>query len=142
MDFQEDAKMDLKELIRENEGLRLFPYKDSIGKLTIGYGRNLTDRGINEYEAERMLEIDIAMAKQDLYSIFGDQVSSFSENRFNALVDMLFNLGKPKFSEFVKMIRAIKNRDWEEASDQLLDSNYAQQVENRAKRNALFLRKG
>jgi lysozyme len=134
--------MKLKELIKKNEGLRLKPYKCSAGKLTIGYGRNLDDRGISEREAEIMLEADISLAKQDLYAVFGDLVPSLTENRYNALVDMMFNLGSAKFRGFKKMIQAIKDNDWKRASMEMLDSGYAKQVPNRAQKNATYLRKG
>ena len=35
------------------------PYKDTVGKLTIGVGRNLDDVGIGEEEAEVLLRNDI-----------------------------------------------------------------------------------
>ena len=44
--------MDIYEQLIRDEGLRLFPYTDTVGKLTIGVGRNLTDAGISADEAE------------------------------------------------------------------------------------------
>ena len=52
--------MILKDLIIKHEGLRLFPYRCSAGKLSIGVGRNLDDVGITRDEAEFMLDGDIA----------------------------------------------------------------------------------
>ena len=45
------------DLIKKHEGLRLFPYKCSVGKLTIGYGRNIEDTGISKEEAETLLNV-------------------------------------------------------------------------------------
>lgn len=42
----------LKVLVKSDEGLSLKPYTDTRGKLTIGYGRNLTDVGISQAEAD------------------------------------------------------------------------------------------
>ena len=38
----------VKPLTKINEGLRSKPYVDTVGKVTIGVGRNLTDRGLSE----------------------------------------------------------------------------------------------
>lgn len=51
----------IDQLVRD-EGLRLHPYIDSVGKLTIGVGRNLTDMGISQAETEMLLSNDIANA--------------------------------------------------------------------------------
>jgi len=42
--------------ITTHEGLRLKPYHCPAGKLTIGIGRNLEDKGITEKEALMLLE--------------------------------------------------------------------------------------
>ena len=47
-----------KAMLRLDEGLRLKPYIDSLGHMTIGYGRALNRRGITKQEAEWMLEDD------------------------------------------------------------------------------------
>lgn len=49
----------LKQILIQHEGLRLFPYKCTAGKLTIGVGRNLETRGITHDEAIYLLENDI-----------------------------------------------------------------------------------
>lgn len=49
----------IKAQLVRHEGLRLKPYRCTAGKLTIGIGRNLDDRGISQKEAYAMLERDI-----------------------------------------------------------------------------------
>lgn len=44
-----------KDLIRD-EGFRSHPYEDTVGKLTIGYGHNLTDKGISKRIANAMFQ--------------------------------------------------------------------------------------
>ena len=46
--------------------MRLTPYRDTVGKLTIGVGRNLDDVGITDAEARFLLENDIARTVADL----------------------------------------------------------------------------
>ena len=135
--------MELKELIKNHEGLRLNLYTCTAGKISVGYGRNLTDRGISQREAETLLDTDIALAKQDLYDVLDSKViDSLSDNRYMALVDMMFNLGKTRFRGFKKMIKAIKEGDWDEASRQALDSKWADQVKSRATRDATLIKDG
>jgi len=52
----------LQNTLEHHEGLRLKPYKDSVGKLTIGIGRNLDDVGISKSEALLLLQNDIDVA--------------------------------------------------------------------------------
>ena len=122
----------LRQMLERHEGLRLKPYRCSAGKMTIGYGRNLDDVGISEEEASYLLNNDIKRAEGDLISIF-PYFSGFSKSRQDALLDMMFNLGKTRFLGFKKMIAAIKNDDWKEAKIQAMDSKWAAQVGYRAK---------
>lgn len=138
----------MKTYIKKNEGSNIvngrhMPYKCTAGKITIGYGRNLTDKGISEYEANIMLDADIADASADLRKIFTDEeLESLSFNRKMALTDWMFNCGLSVASTFKKFIQAIKDKDWEEAARQLKDSNYYKQVTSRAEKNMDLLKKG
>ena len=49
----------LKAQLTRHEGLRLKPYRDTLGHLTIGVGRNLSEVGISEAEAIALLDADI-----------------------------------------------------------------------------------
>jgi lysozyme len=135
--------MDVKDYIKLNEGLRLKPYRCSANKLTIGYGRNLEDVGISKKEAEFLLADDIGECFNSLLHIFNHILfSKLTYNRQMVLVDLIFNLGNTKFLGFEKMIQAIKDNDFEEASLQILDSNYARQLPNRSGNNAKLMREG
>ena len=133
--------IDAKSLIAKNEGLKLKPYLCPAGKLTIGYGHNLDDNGIPQFIADELLKYDMQKAHDDLVSIFKYPLDDLiTDNRYAALLDMMFNLGKPTFLEFKKMITAIKQGDWSKAADELKDSAYYKQVGNRAKVNENILR--
>ena len=129
-----------KHLIRD-EGLELKPYKDTMGKLTIGVGRNLDDRGITEAIAMQMLDEDVEMSFNAACAIFSC-FKDFSMSRQLAIVNMLFNLGETRFRKFEKMIAAINKNDWSEASAQAMASGWGMQVPNRARRIANLLRDG
>ena len=51
-------------LIEDHEGRRSHIYTDTVGKLTIGVGRNLTDRGLSDDEIDYLLANDIKIAKR------------------------------------------------------------------------------
>ena len=92
------------DLIRD-EGLALKPYVDSVGKTTIGVGRNLDDVGITEAEAISLLNYDIDRAISDAHRAlpsFGDAPEPVQR----ALVNMAFNLGLPRLRGFKKMLKA------------------------------------
>lgn len=121
----------LIKILKRHEGYRKFPYKCTSDKTTIGIGRNLDDVGISEEEAELLLKNDITQSVQDIKSIFLG-FDWFLENRQNALINMMFNLGKTRFLGFKKMIEAVKNDDWQEAAIQASDSKWHNQVGDRA----------
>lgn len=133
--------MTLKDLIKKHEGKRLKPYKCTAGKLTIGYGRNLDDKGITEEEAEFMLDNDIKAvisACKETFSWF-----AFLDNVRQAVVaDMVFNLGLAGFLGFKNTIAHIRNKEWDKAADNMLASKWASQVGNRAVELAEMMRMG
>ena len=136
-------------LIR-HEGLRLRPYcdktgktfksPDSCGKLTIGAGRNLEDRGITKEEAIFMLINDIKRFEKEARDIFSD-FDELDDVRHEVIINMLFNLGKSRFLKFKKFIKAVKERDFKKAAEEMLNSKWAIQVKNRAKELAFAMEK-
>lgn len=122
---------ELRELLIRHEGLCLKPYTDTVGKITIGVGRNLTDNGITEAEAEILLEHDINTVITEVLSKW-PWVSNLNRVRRMALYDMAFNLGSPRLSQFVKMLEALREARWGDAAREALDSKWARQVGVRA----------
>jgi len=119
------------DLIKLHEGFRAKPYRCTQGRTTIGWGRNIQDNGITELEAELMLINDVS----ESCAILKDRVSGFSELcevRQAVLIDMVFNLGWPRFSRFKKMILAVESRAFELAALEMEDSNWYRQVASRA----------
>ncbi len=127
-------------LIKKHEGLRLTPYRCSSQKLTIGWGRNLQDNGITLEEAETMLQNDVGNAIKEAESL--PFFSSLNEARQAVIVDMIFNLGLPRFGMFKKMIAAIEKEHWHVAADEMLNSRWARQVGKRAQKLSEMMRTG
>lgn len=119
------------DLIKKHEGLSLKPYHCTAEKLSIGYGRNLDDNGITKEEAEILLCHDILNCENELDLNLNDW-RNLSEPRKSVLVNMVFNLGYPRFSKFKKMLQAIEDKDFDRAAAEMLDSRWARQVGNRA----------
>jgi lysozyme len=114
-----------------HEGLRLKPYHCPAGKLTIGIGRNLEDKGITEKEALMLLENDIQECLEDLKTIF-NKFDMLPESAQRVLVDMRFNLGHEGFRMFKNMIKAVKQQDFHSAAREMRDSLWYHQVGKRA----------
>ena len=133
--------MDVFRLIAIHEGLKLNLYKCPAGKWTIGYGRNLEDRGISIAEADFMLQNDISDAYKNCARIFQNW-AAIGEVRQAALIDMCHNLGAQGLSLFVRTVDAVNREAWEEASKEMLDSRWAKQVGKRATRLSDMIRTG
>jgi len=131
----------LRQQVKREEGLRLFPYVDTVGKMTIGYGRNLTDSGISQLEAGEMLDQDLTRHISDLIRAF-PFVETLDSTRQIVLADMCFNLGITKLYRFVKMWDALRARDFEQAARHMLASRWAEQVGARATRLAAAMVSG
>jgi lysozyme len=123
-----------------HEGLKLRPYKCSAGKLTIGIGRNLEDRGITKEEAIYLAKNDIQGVEQAL--ALNHWYATLDPIRQKVIIDMAFNMGINGLLKFKKMILAIERRDFVKAADEMLDSLWAEQVGVRAKRLAEMMRNG
>ncbi|CCK78994.1 glycoside hydrolase family protein [Desulfobacula toluolica] len=115
----------------KHEGLRLKPYHCPAGKLTIGVGRNLEDKGITEKEAALLLENDIEECLEDLKTIF-QEFDLLPEPVQRVLVDMRFNLGPNRFRRFKKMIAAVEHQNFNQAAMEMKDSRWYSQVGKRA----------
>lgn len=126
------------DLIRD-EGLLLKPYADTVGKVTIGVGRNLTDNGITLEEAHAMLAADITTSERELTATFPWYAAAPEPVR-RGLANMHFNMGLKRLQGFHGMLGALATGDYTEAAVEALDSAWAAQVGDRSKRIAtLFL---
>ena len=139
-----------------HEGVRLQPYFCSKNKLTIGVGRCVETNpitaeeekvvgdwrhGITKCSAIYLLQNDVNRTCKELKTklkFFKD----LDDERQYALIDMAFNLGVSGLLHFSKMLNALKNKEYIEASKECLNSKYAKDVPQRAKRIANVLATG
>lgn len=130
----------IEQLIRD-EGVVLHPYTDSVGKLTIGIGRNLTDVGISQAEATYLLVNDIQNATDHLEKAL-PWTGGLDDVRHSALINMTFNMGIGGLCAFKKFLTALQAEDWKTARNEMLDSTWAKQVGARAQRLAIQIETG
>ena len=128
-----DYKTILTKQLIKDEGIELFPYMCSEKKLTIGVGRNLESNGISEAEAMLLIENDIDRCVIQLKSKL-PYYFILPENVKIVLLNMCFNMGVNGLLKFKKTLKYIENKEYKEASIEMLDSKWAKQVGRRAKR--------
>jgi len=131
----------LTEQLRLHEGVEHKPYKCTAGYLTIGVGRNIEERGLSDDEINYILNNDINIVVDELGRTY-DWFFDLSEVRQRVVADMVFNLGLPRFAQFKNMIAAIEAEDFVQASNEMMDSRWAQQVGLRASRLAEMMETG
>lgn len=131
----------IKNDLKMDEGFRARPYHDTVGKLTVGYGRNLDDVGLTMDEAEYMLCNDIQRSINDLQAHLS-WFDALSDNRQKALVEMCFQLGITKLLGFVNMLKAMETGNYKDATQEALTSKWAMQVPKRAARIAALILNG
>ena len=118
-----------KDLLIKHEGVRSKPYKDSLGILSIGIGRNL-ERGLRPNEIQFLFENDLEEAELIARKLVPN-FDSLSDNRKAILLDMAFNLGETRLAKFKNMLLAIAKEEYQKAADQMKDSLWYRQVGNR-----------
>lgn len=121
--------MSLIEDIKQEEGFSGTVYKCTEGFDTVGYGSRMP---ITKEEAELLLEYRLKAMKAQLTGYLYD--IDIKDEAWDILFNMAYQLGVKGVLNFKNMIKALKDNDYKEASIQMLDSLWAKQTPNRAKR--------
>lgn len=125
--------MDLNKLSNQlvkHEEIRFKPYLDTVGKITIGVGHNLSDKGLTPNQVGLILQDDIKDVVTFL-TLRLPWVLKLDDVRARAVADMAFVL-MDKLLDFHTMLPALQEARWKDASDALLNSKFASQVGKRA----------
>jgi len=133
----------VRETLKQDEGEVLHAYQDHLGYWTIGYGRLIDKRrggGITQREAEFLLDSDISRVVDQLAT--RTDFLSHPEGVQHALINMAFQLGVNGLMSFRKMWGHLDLREYEAAADEALNSRWAQQTPERAKRVTDMMRSG
>jgi lysozyme len=138
--------------LQRDERLRLVVYDDATGKPlkkgdtikgtpTIGWGRNLVNRGLSKDEALYLLDNDVDVAINDLH-VGLPWAEQLDDARRGVLANMCFNMGLDGLLTFKHTLKAIKTGSYDDAANRMLASKWAGQVKDRALRLSRQMRTG
>lgn len=136
--------MNLIDQLRRDEGEILHAYQDHLGYWTLGVGVLIDQRrggGITAEESAYLLRNRVAMAEAALRQRF-EWYGRLDEVRQAALLNMAYQLGVDGLSKFTKMLAALRDERWADAEQHALDSQWAKQTPERARRVARQLQTG
>nr|237L_A Chain A, T4 LYSOZYME [Tequatrovirus T4] len=156
--------MNIFEMLRIDEGLRLKIYKDTEGYYTIGIGHLLTkspslnaakselDKAIGRNtngvitkdEAEKLFNQDVDAAVRGILrnAKLKPVYDSLDAVRRAALINMVFQMGETGVAGFTNSLRMLQQKRWDEAAVNLAKSRWYNQTPNRAKRAITTFRTG
>tara|TARA_Y100001963_G_scaffold17885_1_gene22105 strand:- start:55 stop:480 length:426 start_codon:yes stop_codon:yes gene_type:complete len=120
--------------LKVHEGVEAFAYHCTANKLTIGVGRNIDKDGglgLSEDEIDYLLKNDIYRCRKELSETFS-WFDDLDEVRQDAIVNLHFNLGLTRLLGFKKALAFMESGDYLLAAEEFLDSQWRNQVGNRA----------
>ena len=133
----------LKEEIKADEGYKNEIYLDHLGLPTLGVGHLIRETDpefglevgtkIDDERVNELFEEDINTTIQECTYLY-DDFYVLPEEAQMIICNMMFNLGRPRLSRFLKMKKHIDNRDFKSASLEMKNSKWYRQVTNRAER--------
>ena len=133
----------LREQLEVDEGCVYEIYNDHLGYATFGIGHLVTESdpeqgqslgtAVSPDRVAEAFESDIQSVLRDCNILYSD-FHNLPEEAQQVIANMMFNLGRPRLSKFAGMKRGVDARDWNQAADEMVDSNWYRQVTNRADR--------
>ena len=125
--------MSLIDAIKKSEGYRPRVYKCTAGVDTIGIGFAIKDLHLDEDICDMILERKIGELKLRLHKNY-PFILDLPESVQDVCIEMAYQLGVTGFGRFRKTIQFLRLQDFKSASEEMLDSRWAEQTPNRAKR--------
>jgi len=133
------------EQLKIDEGVVYGIYNDHLGYPTFGVGHLIVEddeeygrpvgTAVTEERVRACFARDLDIAERECYALYGEGVFRLWPDEVQqVLVNMMFNMGRPRLSQFKKMYEAVMDANWIEAAIQMEDSLWARQVPNRAER--------
>ena len=140
----------IKEDLIRHEGYVAEIYLCSEGYATFGIGHMVVETDMENtwpvgtpVEDERILQVfhdDCMIALNDAEIVVND-LYSHPDDVIRVLVNMSFNIGRPRLSQFKKMLAAVNEKKYAEASQEMIDSRWYHQVGRRSVELAEMMRK-
>ena len=133
----------LRETLKIDEGVKYEIYNDHLGYPTFGIGHLVVESDeehgkpvgtpISEERVNAVFDKDVAVMVDEARKIFPN-LDSLPEEAQQVIVNMTFNMGRPRLSQFKKFIAGVNAGDWDKAAVEMMDSRWAKQVGARAER--------
>ena len=123
--------MNIRNLLLYHEGYNRKLRKNSFGRLIIGVGYDIEERGLPGDIIKELFHRDVTRIWRECKEQFPwwDQLSAI---RQEVLLDMCYCLGIEKLSKLHKLLNAVAQKDYEEAARCILDSEFARRFRTRA----------
>ena len=133
----------LRDELKVDEGVKYEIYLDHLSLPTLGVGHLIKDTDpesglpigtkIEEERVNELFDEDIQVTIEECKYLYND-FDDLPEEAQRIIANMMFNLGRPRLSRFLKMKQHVDNRDFVSASEEMKDSRWYRQVTNRAQR--------
>ena len=144
MEYSKKFRQRLTKEIASDEGCVLSIYEDHLGYKTVGIGHLIIPSDpewgrkvgtpVTQTRCDELFFYDINIVLKECEERFHNNWIDWPEEVKLIIANMAFNLGGPRLSKFKKMLAAINKEDYKLASKEGLDSKWAKQVYNRARR--------
>lgn len=144
MEYSKEFRQRLIKEITSDEGCVLSIYEDHLGYKTVGIGHLIIPSDpewgrkvgtpVTQTRCDELFFYDINIVLKECEERFHNNWIDWPEEVKLIIGNMAFNLGGPRLSKFKKMLAAINKEDYKLASKEGLDSKWAKQVYNRARR--------
>ena len=138
-----ETLLQLRDEIKIDEGYKNEIYICSANKATVGVGHMILESDpeyglevgthVDDERVSELFDQDIKTTLNECTLLY-DDFYTLPDEAQKIIANMMFNIGRPRLSKFKKMKEAVDNRDWVEASNQMMDSRWYKQVPNRAER--------
>ena len=133
----------LRNELEIDEGVKYEIYLDHLGLPTFGIGHLVTEddpehgqevgTAVSEERVAEVFESDVQITLDECQRLY-DDFDDLPEECQLIIANMMFNMGRPRLSQFKGMKRGVDARDWNAAADEMVDSKWYRQVTNRADR--------
>ena len=112
--------------LESQEGLRLLPYDDGVGNMTVGWGHVILPGedfhlGITKMQAVALLKRDLRRVEQAVNTLVTVELS---QCQFDALVSLVFNIGISAFREST-LLKVLNQHNYGACADWFLHWDHA-----------------
>ena len=139
-----EARERVREQLKIDEGVVYAVYLDHLDLPTLGIGHLILEGDleygqsvgtpVTEDRVNSLFDIDLNVSLKECEVLYGADWNEFPEEVQEILVNLMFNVGRPRLTKFKNMNAALLEGNWQRASEEMVDSLWYRQVGLRAKR--------